>query len=213
MGEGWLTAEHKLIEALLKQALAQQLQGFLDPCDLGSAYDCTILVPQRFELKYDKKAATTGNLYFETTNTYQGRPSGLGVTEADFWAHYLPHLQRIALFRPDKMLAFLQQQLDARRPGFRQTRPGGGDNNSQGIVAPIADILAQPFVTAIVFRVELPRTRLDLSGVLWRCVQCHRISAVEALQMGYCQPCLEREPPPPRPAPRREADPGSPSAT
>jgi hypothetical protein len=194
MGEGWLTAEHKLIEALLKQALAQQLHGFLDPCDLGSAYDCTILVPQRFELKYDKKAATTGNLYFETHNTYQDRPSGLCVTAADFWAHYLPHLQSIAVFRPAQMLAFLQQQLATPRPGFRQTRPGGGDNNSQGIVAPIAAILAQPFVTVIPFRVELPRTRPDLSGVLWRCVQCHRISAIEALQMGWCPQCLGQQP-------------------
>jgi hypothetical protein len=189
MSESWLTPEHKLIEALLKQALAQRYQGFLDPCDAGSAYDCTILVPKRFEIKYDKKAAETGALYFEMHNTYRDTPSGLAVTQAEVWAHYLPHLRLVALYAPQRMRTFLQQALLQHRPGVRQTRPHGGDHNSQGVVAPIPLILAQPFVTPMPFEVELPCPPLALSGVIWRCQACRRPSAIEEFRMGYCARC------------------------
>ena len=117
----WFRAEDKLMEAMVKHAIAQQTRGYLDPRDAGSAYDCTVLVPRTYELKYDKKSQETGNLYFETRNTRQQRPAGLTATRADCWAYYLPSQRCIALFAPGLMLAFLEAQLEANTPGVRQT--------------------------------------------------------------------------------------------
>ncbi len=185
----WFRAEDKLMEAMVKHAIAQQTRGYLDPRDAGSAYDCTVLVPRTYELQYDKKSQETGNLYFETRNTRQQRPAGLTATRADCWAYYLPSQRCIALFAPGLMLAFLEAQLEANTPGVRQTLPHGGDQNSQGIVAPIALILAQPFVEQCPFHVELPVLLPDLSGVGFFCPGCQRLRVVETFEAGRCQTC------------------------
>jgi hypothetical protein len=187
--EPWFTPADKLMELCLKQALAQHSRGFLDPRDAGSLYDCTILVPTTFEIKYDKRSQDTGNLYFETRNTRQNIPSGIMTTRADWWAHYLPTQRCIAVYPPATMRDWLTAQMEAGVTWVRQTRPGGGDQNSQGIVAPIVRVLAQSWVEQWPFHVEVPVLLHDLSGVGFFCPGCRRLRVVESFQGGTCESC------------------------
>jgi hypothetical protein len=189
MGD-WFPHEERLQETLVKVALAQALGGYLDPCDSGSAWDCTVLVPQRIEMKTDHAAVSTGNLYFEVRNTWQGVASGLATTKADWWAHYVPPpTNTIFLFQPTAMLAFLQQQLLEGTAGYRRTRENGGDNNSQGIVAPIKAIEQQPFVQCLRYALDLRGKLPTLEGAVWRCPECRRTVAIETMVSGMCERC------------------------
>lgn len=49
-----------------------------------------IFVPSIFikvEVKYDRRSVGTGKYFFETSNNMQGKPSGIDVTESDWWVH------------------------------------------------------------------------------------------------------------------------------
>jgi len=60
---------------------------------MAGRYDIEVLQPDgrllHVEVKWDKRAAATGNLYFEVENTRQHRPSGVAATTADSWRHVL----------------------------------------------------------------------------------------------------------------------------
>jgi len=189
MTHDFFQPKDRVMEALLKMAVAQQFGGYLDPRDNGSAYDCTILRPCHVELKIDHEAGKTGNCYFEIRNTYRNEPSGLAATQAEYWAHYLPHCGEVVLFRPHQMLPFLQAQVARRVRGYRLTRPAGGDQNSQGIVVPVSQVLALPFVRHWPFTLELPTNLTALSGMVGYCQGCNKRTAIEALRLGYCPGC------------------------
>lgn len=44
----------------------------------------------KFEVKYDLYSSRSGNIAIEFFNPKSQKPSGLGCTQADFWAHVLP---------------------------------------------------------------------------------------------------------------------------
>ncbi len=120
----------------LRVALYFMLQG--DHVRLGyngQAYDLSVIdtTGRRFtvEVKWDKRAGETGNLYFEVQNTRRRMASGIAVTRADYWCHVIGEHGEEAFLAPVSSLrAFLH------RGRFQHISTGGVDSNSLGILVP-----------------------------------------------------------------------------
>ncbi len=102
-------------------------------------YDVCYILPhgtkRTCEIKSDFKAEQTNNVYFEIENTAKMSPSGLKATNADVWAHYIPHVGIIFLFDPKALLWYLNvHRDDALREYIRLSSKCSGDNNSQGYI-------------------------------------------------------------------------------
>ncbi|MGI5862043.1 MAG: hypothetical protein ACOX6T_08285 [Myxococcales bacterium] len=131
----------------LRVALYFMLRGNLVRigfCD--GRYDLQVQPPGKPELhvevKWDKRAGETGNLYFEVENTRQRCPSGVMSTTADWWCHVLGDGDEALLVEVKALRAFLASG------GFRSVHTQGADSNSRGLL--------------------VPRARLSaLSGALW----------------------------------------------
>ncbi len=100
----------------------------------GQRYDLHILPPEQngfgIEVKWDKAAATTGNLYFEVKNTRRGESSGVAATTADYWCHVIGEGEE-ALFAPaERVRAILAAG------NFRKVNTRALDSNSRGILVP-----------------------------------------------------------------------------
>lgn len=93
---------------------------------------------RRVEVKWDKRAAASGNLYFEVENTRQRRPSGVMATDCDLWCHVLGRGDRALLTEVVHLREFLS------RGRFRSVRTGGADSNSRGLLVPLRAALACP---------------------------------------------------------------------
>ena len=106
------------------------------------------------EIKTDFLASQTKNLYFETRNTQHGCPSGLTLTRADVWGHYVPHLKKLWLFDPKALLWYLRAHRDNPMLGIVLSRPNSGDHNSQGYIVPIKT--AQKWSWPSVLEVDTP---------------------------------------------------------
>ncbi len=95
-------------------------------------YDINLLTDQgkrrRVEVKWDKRAGETGNLYFEVENTRQRKHSGIMATEADLWCHVVGEGGEALLARVDRLRPFLEQG------AFRSVHTGGADSNSRGLL-------------------------------------------------------------------------------
>lgn len=108
----------------------------------GQAFDITVVPgpefgqrsPFRVEVKWDKHAAQTGNVYFETANPRAGKATGIRSSNADWWAHVLGEGQE-ALLMP---LDFLRAWLDERN--YRTVATRGSDSNSRGLIVPLRDL-------------------------------------------------------------------------
>lgn len=79
-----------------------------------------------FEVKYDLMAAKTGNIAIEFFNSKSNKPSGIGITEADYWIHVLKidNINTIFICPVNELKEFI-----------KNTKPkrivyGGGDNNA-----------------------------------------------------------------------------------
>jgi hypothetical protein len=107
-------------------------------------YDLHVIPPEgdpfSIEVKWDKRAGETGNLFFEIRNTRQDIPSGIAATPADFWCHVIGDGDE-ALFVSVKRLRRL---LDRR--SFRVLATRGADSNSLGKLVPLAWLTEQPGV-------------------------------------------------------------------
>ena len=107
-------------------------------------YDVCFTLPygtKRFcEIKTDFRAAQTNKLYFEILNTQHGCPSGLTLTQADVWAHYVPHLKKVWLFDPKALLWYLKAHSNNPLLGIVLSSASSGDNNSQGYIVPITTV-------------------------------------------------------------------------
>jgi len=130
----------------------------------GLTYDCIMTLPHGgkilCELKTDWKARVTGNLYFETKNTWQGKDSGLIATTASCWAHYVPHKHCIFLVDPKALLWYLTVHEQDFNSPIQQTLAHGGDNNSQGWKVPIAFLENRTWIQKIL----LPGKDIDTKG-------------------------------------------------
>lgn len=74
------------------------------------------------EVKYDVYEARSGNIAIETFNPRSGKPSGLGITRAFFWAHVLAD-NSVWLARVSDLKKFVQDQ-----PPKKVVECGGDDN-------------------------------------------------------------------------------------
>ncbi len=146
----------------LRVALYFMLKGaFVRIGYSGQSYDLHVLPPngQGFsvEVKWDKRAKNTGNLYFEIENTHRREPSGIAATEADYWCHVIGDGQEALLAPVPQLIALLRS-----RP-FRIITTDARDSNSRGLLVPRAWLEKQQSLTWI----ELPTVE-SFFGQLFR---------------------------------------------
>ena len=79
-----------------------------------------------FEVKYDLMAAKTGNIAIEFFNSKSKKPSGIGITEADYWVHVLKIDNVNTIFICT--VAELKEFIKSTKP--KRIVYGGGDNNA-----------------------------------------------------------------------------------
>ncbi len=119
----------------LRVALHLMLRGCLVRIGFSDGrYDIEARTPRgrtwHVEVKWDKRAAESGRLYFEVENTRQGKPSGIMATSADLWCHVLGEGDQALMAQVPRLREFLE------RGGFRSVRTGGADSNSRGLLVP-----------------------------------------------------------------------------
>lgn len=119
----------------LRVALYLMLRGCLVRIGFRDGrYDLEASTPRsgtiHVEVKWDKRAAETGRLYFEVENTRQRAPSGVMSTTADWWCHVLGDGDEACLVEVAWLRGFLEQGR------FRSVRTGGADSNSRGLLVP-----------------------------------------------------------------------------
>lgn len=127
----------------LRVALYFMLRGCLTRIGFTDGrYDIQVQSPKagpfHVEVKWDKRGAETGNLYFEVENTRQRQPSGVMSTSADWWAHVVGDQGEALLLKVDALRLFLEQGK------FRSVNTGGDDSNSRGLLVPRSRILQVP---------------------------------------------------------------------
>ena len=127
----------------------------------GQRYDLHVLPPGKagfsVEVKWDKRAAETGNLYFEIENTRQHQPSGIAGTNADYWCHVIGAGDEALLASVGRMRALLK----SRR--FREVHTRAADSNSRGLLVSEKWLAAQKGVA----RIKLPTVE-DFFGQLFQ---------------------------------------------
>ena len=132
-------AETLIIEVLRTYYLATEVLR-----SRGAYFDVCFTLPygtkRLCEIKTDFKAVQTNRLYFEIHNTQHRCPSGLTLTRADVWAHYVPHLKKLWLFDPKALLWYLQVHNNNPVLGIVLSGARSGDGNSQGYIVPIKNI-------------------------------------------------------------------------
>lgn len=94
-----------------------------------------VLGEARVEIKSDAIARRTGNLFVEYRQ--KGRPSGIAVTEADYWA--FEYDDDCWLVVPTDRLLEVARDIYANRPDLR--RSGGDFNRYDGVLVPIHRLL------------------------------------------------------------------------
>lgn len=109
------------------------------------------------EVKWDKRASESGNLYFEVENTRQQKPSGVMSTTADLWCHVLGEGERGLVITVASLRRFLNEG------PWRSVQTRGVDSNSRGLLVPWTAVQACPD-----FRpVRLPTVE-DYFGAIFR---------------------------------------------
>jgi hypothetical protein len=92
----------------------------------------------KVECKLDRKAKETGNVFIEYE--YRGRPSGLAVTEAEWWAIGIEGTKGDV---ETAILASVPWLKERCRELFRTPRnkPGGDDGLARGIIVRLSDFV------------------------------------------------------------------------
>ena len=83
------------------------------------------------EVKSDKLARQTGNVYVETQ--YRGNPSGITSTEADWWAIEVDD-DVFVLMKTDRLRELIK---------YRRDMPGGDNDWSKGKLLPVERLVRQ----------------------------------------------------------------------
>ncbi len=107
----------------------------------GQRYDLSVILPKKprfsVEVKWDKRAGETGNLYFEIKNTRRDEPSGIAATTADFWCHVIGEGNEALLVATSQLRRLLRSKK------LRRVETKAEDGNSLGLLAPRAWLEAQ----------------------------------------------------------------------
>ena len=85
---------------------------------------------KKIECKSDRLAIETGNVFIEYAQ--YGRPSGIAITTADYWA--IEYDKNCWIFLPTLVLKTIARR--AYRYKWRR-RPGGDNDKFDGVVVPI----------------------------------------------------------------------------
>ena len=132
-------AETKIVKFLACHYQAQSYER-----SRSNEYDVVFVLPygskRSCEIKTDFLASQTQRLFFEIRNTRHGCASGLTMTHADVWAHYVPHLKKLWLFDPKALLWYLQAHINNPLLGIVLSSASSGDRNSQGYIVPITTV-------------------------------------------------------------------------
>lgn len=91
-----------------------------------------MLANQKIEVKLDKMAKRTGNIYVEYES--RGKPSGVARSEAE---HYCFVVGNLKLFIPTDRLKELIEPLK----GTKFDKRGGDNNTSKGVLLKLTDLL------------------------------------------------------------------------
>lgn len=135
----------KSAELLIANYFAAKYRGLIEAKQEGrdKEKDFRLFFERLIEIKHDKKAQETGNMYFEVNNCKLGEPSGLKATKAHIWLHFVPP-HDLFYYSPVKMLKHLRDQVPINSRYTHLTNCG--DSNSDGVIVPIEEIRALPFV-------------------------------------------------------------------
>ena len=132
-------AETNIVEVLRRHYQAVNVQR-----SRAAEYDVCLTLPYGTrcfcEIKTDFLAAQTQRVYFEIRDTKHNKATGLCITKADIWAHYVPHVQLVWLFDPKALLWYLKVHSHNPVLKIAMSHPGSGDNNSQGYLVPLSFI-------------------------------------------------------------------------
>ena len=102
------------------------------------------------EVKWDKRAAETGNLYFEVENTRRREASGIAGTNADYWCHVLGNGDEALLARTSALRSVLS------KGNFRSVQTRAQDSNSRGVLVPRSQLVARPKIESEIEWISLP---------------------------------------------------------
>ena len=98
-----------------------------------------------FEVKNDKDSDKWNNWFVEYQ--YKGNPSCLSTTPADYWVHYMPKHELLAVVKVSDLKAFISGS------NFK-AKSGGDGRQSMGYIIPMVSVTGQPFVKTIPFQYE-----------------------------------------------------------
>lgn len=107
----------QLLEALGLPGSLNKAKGKLSEYDIEFEFKTRHLT---IEVKNDLYAHKSGNIAIETFNPKTGKPSGLGITKADFWCHMVDGLYFTKV-------STLKEYIDKTKP-FKLVTSGGDDN-------------------------------------------------------------------------------------
>lgn len=91
-----------------------------------------------FECKADRKQRETGNVFIEYQQ--RGRPSGIAITKADFYAIEFADDCWILIPTP-RLKEITRQVMRERRAMGKQMGTRGGDNENVGVLVPITRLI------------------------------------------------------------------------
>ena len=96
-----------------------------------------MLSEKKIEVKYDRKAKDTGNIFIEFES--RGNPSGISTTQADFWTYYIDDDFTITI-STKKLKEKMKRLLKDKKA---KTIPGGDENSSKGLLIKVQDLVCQ----------------------------------------------------------------------
>lgn len=148
--------QEKATELLIAEYIAREKGGFILPRINGrcKTHDVTIYLPHRYEIKHDKIAPGSKNMFFEVRNCKLMEPSGLVATKAELWYHFVPP-DRLYWYNPVVMLQHLQD-MAGENNFYYKFKPHSGDDNSDGYTVPITIIEKQTWVGREIAPIGIP---------------------------------------------------------
>ena len=95
-----------------------------------------MLTDKTIEVKYDRQAKDTGNIYIEYES--RNKPSGLAKTQADYWCIVVKESIFI-LIKTEELKEICRGYISSGH--WRGKKKGGDNNTSLGVLLPLVDLI------------------------------------------------------------------------
>jgi hypothetical protein len=95
-----------------------------------------ILINKKIEVKFDRQAKDTGNVYIEYES--RGNPSGLAKSEADYWCIVIKESIFI-LIKTEELKDICRGYISSGH--WRGKKEGGDNDTSIGVLLPLIDLI------------------------------------------------------------------------